>query len=200
MKMQTIKKFKMANYIHVIVEFSEVFWDPTELIGHIHNDRGYYPLFINLNLTESRYSKILVAVLTGSNADRVVRQPLAVTTSEIRQVLQNIYPGRNVNPTNVIVPDWAVDHLFFGSYSDAPVGLTQDDYGELAAPIGNLYFSGEATSREYYGFLHGAYFAGIDATDKIIERGFPASSASSIQISTQIIMFYIIFWALVNLF
>ena len=196
MKMEAIGKFKMANYINIIMEFSEVFWDATEFIAHIHNDRGYYPIFINFNLVDSRNPKILAAVLTGSNADRVARQPLANTISEIRQVLESIYPGRNVTPTNVIVPDWDVNPLFYGSFSDAPVGLTHDDYGKLAAPIGNLYFSGEATSREYYGFLHGAYFAGIDTADEIIRRGFPASSASSIQISTSIIM---ILCAIVNL-
>ena len=189
-KVRTIGKFKMVDYIHIIIEFSEVFWDPTELIGHIHPDRGYYALFINLNMNYPSNPKLLAAVLSGSNAERVVRQPLADTTSEIIQVLQSIYPDRNVStPINMIIPDWTTNPLFWGAYSDAPVGIIQEDYEKLAAPIRNLYFSGEATSSEYSGFVHGAYFAGIDTAEKIIQR---ASSASNAQLSAQIMFFVVL--------
>ena len=192
-KLQTIGKFKMADYIHIIIEFSEVFWDSTEVIGHIHNDRGYYPLFVNLNMNFPGDPKLLLAVLSGSNAVRVVSQPLADTMSEIIQVLQTIYPDRNVStPINMIIPDWTINPLFWGAYSDAPVGIIEEDYGKLAAPVRNLYFSGEATSSEYSGFVHGAYFAGIDTAEQIIQRGFPDSSASNTQLSPLVVFFVVL--------
>jgi polyamine oxidase len=37
----------------------------------------------------------------------------------------------------------------------------------LRANVGRCYFAGEATSAEYFGFLHGAWFEGQEAGRKI---------------------------------
>ena len=39
---------------------------------------------------------------------------------------------------------------------------------DLAAPLGNLYFSGEATIEYYYAYVHGAYLAGIDTANAVL--------------------------------
>lgn len=43
------------------------------------------------------------------------------------------------------------------------VGKPEDVYERLGAPLGNLFFGGEAVSMEHQGSVHGAYSAGVMA-------------------------------------
>lgn len=36
------------------------------------------------------------------------------------------------------------------------------------APVGRVYFTGEHTSTHYNGYVHGAYLAGIDSANMLI--------------------------------
>ena len=45
--------------------------------------------------------------------------------------------------------------MTFGSYSNWPVGMTLEKHQNLRANVNRLYFAGEATSAQYYGFLQG---------------------------------------------
>ena len=74
-----------------------------------------------------------------------------------------------LNPTNFLLARWLTDPLFLGSFSNIPVGVTEETFAELAAPVGRVYFSGEATSSRYFGYSHGAYFAGRDTANAILE-------------------------------
>ncbi len=102
---------------------------------------------------------------------------------------------------NVTIPDpiafhfprWASDPLFRGSYSNWPSSFFSQHHQNLRATVGSrLWFAGEATSQKYFGayvgrshlcstadpcdigFLHGAYFEGMDVAGEIakcIKRG-----------------------------
>ncbi len=58
---RSVQKFGLGRYIHIFMEFSEVFWNTTEVIGYIDNERGYYPVLFNLNLIYPENPKILIA-------------------------------------------------------------------------------------------------------------------------------------------
>lgn len=45
------------------------------------------------------------------------------------------------------------------------VGNPSDIYDKLRAPVGNLFFGGEAVSVDHQGSVHGAYSAGLMAAD-----------------------------------
>jgi hypothetical protein len=45
------------------------------------------------------------------------------------------------------------------------VGKPEDLYDRLRAPLGNLFFAGEAVSVEHQGSVHGAYSAGVMAAE-----------------------------------
>lgn len=55
-----------------------------------------------------------------------------------------------------------VDSWAFGSYSNWPVGMTLEKHQNLRANIDRLYFAGEGTSAQYFGFLQGAWYEGRD--------------------------------------
>ena len=166
-KLDVINMFSMTHYLIFIAEFNSSFWDDVEFVGHIADQRGYFPLFQPLDKFIG--ANVILATLTEEIANRLVRQPAENSTAELVKVLRGIYGPSVPEPVNVIIPDWDVNPLFLGSYSNVPVGVTSETFAQLAAPVGGLFFSGEATSASYNGFVHGAYFAGIDSANALIE-------------------------------
>ena len=64
---------------------------------------------------------------------------------------------------------WQRDPWARGSYSYAMPGHA-DDRAVLAAPVdGRLFFSGEATSPNFFSTAHGAWLSGITAADAALK-------------------------------
>ncbi|XP_064396325.1 uncharacterized protein LOC135343261 [Halichondria panicea] len=167
-KGEVIQRFKLGTYIHIMLEFSEVFWTKHEQIGYIDTKRAYYPLFLNLREIFPERPKVLIAELTGENAKRAVYQDKAVTIAEIEAILRKMYPTSNVTVVNSMISDWIDNPMIRGSFLYLSVEQNYNDYWLLAAQVGNLYFSGEATSADFPGYVHGAHFAGIRTAETIM--------------------------------
>jgi polyamine oxidase len=83
-------------------------------------------------------------------------------------VLREMFPDVDVpEPIAFMYPRWTTTPWSYGSYSNWPVGTTLEDHQNLRANVERLYFAGEHTSAEYYGFLHGAWFEGQEAGMRI---------------------------------
>ena len=67
-----------------------------------------------------------------------------------------MYGDKAVYPEDILIPDWHNNPLFFGSYSNWPIGVDTTFHQNLASPMGHLYMAGEACSQNYNGYLHGA--------------------------------------------
>lgn len=65
-----------------------------------------------------------------------------------------------------LVSRWGTDPNSLGCYSYDVVGKPTDIYERLRAPLGNLFFGGEAVSMENQGSVHGAYSSGVTAAEK----------------------------------
>ena len=157
-----------ALYLKIYLEFEETFW-PTDAnyILHADQERGHFCHFQSLPQHFPGKPSILLATVTGRWATAVYNQTPSVTQSQIMQVLRKLYGSQVPDPIGITIPDWGVNPHFMGMYSDFPPG-----YGHLRAdlvsPAGRLYFGGEATSHDYCGYLHGAYFSGIDVANQVI--------------------------------
>ena len=184
-KLDAISALDMTDYLKIFAEFPTVFWDRLPYIGYASSERGYFALFISQDLFLPPGSNLLHITLTGQMANRVVRQSHNATSAEIVRVLRNIYGDQVPEPTRLVVAAWETDPLFHGSYSNFPLGVTEDTIDLLAAPVGALYFTGEATSYKYAGFVHGAYFAGIDTANKVLQ----ASACSALRANSGCTMY-----------
>ena len=167
-KLDVINMFSMAHYLKMYAEFPTVFWDDVEFIAHISDVRGYIPLFLFENLFLPPGNNVLQIITTGEIADRLLLQPENDTINEILQVLHSIYGSNVTEPTAFLRSGWLTDPYTLGSYSNIPLGVTEQTFSDLAAPTGRAYFSGEATSLRYNGFVHGAYYAGRDSAEAVI--------------------------------
>jgi polyamine oxidase len=156
-------------FLKIYLEFEETFW-PTDAnyIVHADEERGHFYHFQSLSQHfPPRQPSILLATVTGRWATAVYDQTPNTTQSQIMQVLRKLYGSQIPDPVGITIPDWGINPQFMGMYSDFPPG-----YGHLQAdlvsPAGRLYFGGEATNSDYGGYLHGAYFSGIDVANQIV--------------------------------
>ena len=92
------------------------------------------------------------------------------TKDQVMDVLRTMFPNITVpEPTAFMYPRWSEVAWAYGSYSNWPVGTSLQSHQNLRANVGRLWFAGEATSAEYFGFLHGAYFEGQEVGSRIAE-------------------------------
>jgi len=75
-------------------------------------------------------------------------------------VLKEMFGADIPDPIDFMYPRWSTEPWAYGSYSNWPPGLSIETHQNLRANLGRLWFAGEATSAEYYGFLQGAYTEG----------------------------------------
>ena len=71
---------------------------------------------------------------------------------------------------------WSQDPFTQGSYSEPVVGFTFEDFNKLGQNLGRLFFSGEATSSEWYGYMQGAYLTGEEKGKLIACQILPGDS------------------------
>lgn len=176
-KVEAINKYELPLFLKVFILFNETFWDDDiQYLGRAVNDRENYTLFLPMGQLFSARPHLLLAILTGDTARQTASQDVEVTKDNIYRALRSIYGDFRAHIVDLLVPDWESNEFYHGSYSDPKLGVTTETYTELADPVGNLYFSGEATSEHYYGYVHGAYFAGIHTANAILERVWNATS------------------------
>ncbi|KAI0180547.1 putative flavin-containing polyamine oxidase [Hypoxylon sp. FL1284] len=170
-KREAIEQFQMGTYTKIFLQFNETFWDrDTQFFLYAdERSRGYYPVWQSLAapgfLEDSNV--IFVTVVDGQSY-RVESQSDEETKAEVMDVLRTMFPEIDIpDPIAFMYPRWSTEEWAFGSYSNWPVGMTLEKHQNLRANIDRLWFAGEATSAQYYGFLHGAWFEGRDVGMRI---------------------------------
>ncbi|KKK20750.1 hypothetical protein AOCH_006762 [Aspergillus ochraceoroseus] len=165
-KQTAIEKFNMGTYTKIFMQFEQAFWPPdTQFFLYASpTTRGYYPVFQSLSTAGFLPgSNIIFVTVVDSQAYRVERQPDAQTKREVLEVLRQMFPDKKIpEPVAFAYPRWSTEPWAFGSYSNWPAGTTLKMHQNLRANVHRLWFAGEATSAQYFGFLHGAWYEGRD--------------------------------------
>ncbi|KAL8775970.1 MAG: hypothetical protein Q9194_003469 [Teloschistes cf. exilis] len=165
-KQEGIETFSMGTYTKIFLQFpaDKVFWNTSYqffLYADPH-ERGYYPIFQSLDAEGFLPgSGIIFVTVVQSQSYVVEAQDDETTKAEVLAVLRNMFGADNVpEPIAFLYPRWSLERWAYGSYSNWPAGTSLAMHQNLRANVDRLYFAGEATSAEYYGFLHGAWFEG----------------------------------------
>ncbi|KAJ5110019.1 hypothetical protein N7532_002664 [Penicillium argentinense] len=170
-KRTAIEKFSMGTYTKIFLQFNETFW-PRDTQYFLYADpttRGYYPVWQSLSapgfLPESN---VIFVTVVSQEAYRIERQSDEETKAEVMKVLRDMYPEKDIpDPIAFMYPRWTTTPWAHGSYSNWPPSTTLEMHENLRANVNRLWFAGEATSAQYFGFLHGAWFEGQDAGEQI---------------------------------
>eukprot|EP00252_Welwitschia_mirabilis_P025972 TRINITY_DN8314_c0_g1_i1.p1 TRINITY_DN8314_c0_g1~~TRINITY_DN8314_c0_g1_i1.p1 ORF type:complete len:528 (-),score=50.91 TRINITY_DN8314_c0_g1_i1:115-1668(-) len=183
-KRLAIAKFDMTDYCKIFMKFPSRFWPVgpgTEFFMYAHEQRGYYNFWQHL---ENEYpgGNLLMVTLTDEESKRVENQPENETRAEIMEVLRSMFGEHVPEMEAIVIPKWGKDRFFRGTYSNWPIGATVKDFEALKAPVGPVYFTGEHTSQEENGYVHGAYLEGISCANKVLEclnKGLCSNNATS---------------------
>jgi polyamine oxidase len=168
-KQEAIQSMNMATYTKIFLRFPKKFWFDTEMAIFADSERGRYPVWQSLD-HENFFpgSGIIFVTVTGDFSERIEGLPNAQVQSEVMGVVRSMFPNVTVpEPTDFFFPRWHTNPLFRGSYSNWGPSFTSQHMDNLRANVGRLNFAGEATSRKYFGFLHGAYFEGLNIGGRI---------------------------------
>ncbi|OVA07597.1 Flavin amine oxidase [Macleaya cordata] len=169
-KLLAIYQFDMSVYTKIFLKFPHKFWptgNGTEFFIYAHDKRGYYTIWQQL---ENEYpgANCLLVTVTDDESRRIEQQPDSETKAEIMEVLRDMF-GKNIpEATDILVPRWWSDRFYKGTFSNWPIGVSRFEYDQIRAPVGRVYFTGEHTSEHYNGYVHGAYLAGIDSANIMI--------------------------------
>lgn len=151
----------MGTYTKIFLQFDpyEQFWDEdTQFFLYADPiERGWYPVFQSLSGPDFiPGSGILFVTVVSSQSYRVEAQSEDTTMAEVMSVLRSMFPNTTVpDPIDFMYPKWSLEPWAFGSYSNWPPGTSLQMHQNLRANLGRLWFAGEATHPEYYGFLQG---------------------------------------------
>lgn len=167
-KQKAMSNLKMSILHKTVLYFPFPFWnDQTNIIGYIPQEKGHWVEYVNL------YKFTKAPILIGFNASEYADSFKSLTDSEIKdqmmEVLRTMYGSHIPEPISYVTSHWGEDPFSFGSYSHLPVGASPKDYAEMAKPVGNLLFAGEATSLEYFGTVMGAYLSGIREAKRVLQ-------------------------------
>ena len=173
-KKQAIFRQHVAQYSSVYLKWpSSVtpFWDNTEFIVYATGRKGYYSVWHNLEAAGlyPNGTNILEVAMTGPEAERIHTLTDKQILAEATDVLQNMYGKHIPKPTEIHFERWLTDPLYHGAFAYRSYDYTKGDLEALGAPLGNLFFGGEAHA-DYTGFVHGAYLNGIQRANEILAR------------------------------
>lgn len=152
---------QMGTYTKIFLQFDpeQQFWDDeTQFFLYADSvERGWYPVW--QSLTGADFipgSGILFVTVVNEQSYHVEAQSDNATLVEVMAVLRTMYPEVNIpEPIDFMYPRWSLEPWAHGSYSNWPPGTSLQMHQNLRANAGRLYFAGEATSAQYFGFLQG---------------------------------------------
>ncbi|KAG2135556.1 hypothetical protein BD769DRAFT_1664708 [Suillus cothurnatus] len=180
-KVEAIQSMVMATYTKIFLQFEEKFWFDTEMAVYADKERGRYPIWQSLDHVKFfPGSGLIFVTVTGDFSLRIESMQDSDVQEEVMEVLRAMYPNTAVpDPVAFHFKRWNADPLFRGSYSNWPPSFLPGHSGNLRATVDKrLWFAGEATSLKYFGFLHGAYFEGLNAGEEIAKciKGFACTA------------------------
>lgn len=173
-KQTALASFDMGTYTKIFLQFPSTFW-PVDTQFLLYADpatRGYYPIWQSLSTPGFlEGSNILFVTVVEQQAYTAEAQSDSQTQTQVMAVLRNMFPNITVpEPTAFMYPRWTEVPWAKGSYSNWPPATTLEMHQNLRANVGRLWFAGEATSAEYFGFLQGAYFEGREVGGRVAEE------------------------------
>ena len=163
-------------WVRLYFHFDQTFWDTSAqwlAIGTEH--RGECSVWLNYDYQgtqdeDSLYpgSGIISCVMDQHTVDaflvREEKQVLdaAFAKEHLLEPLRATYPSSFVEPIDVLITDWKNDPTAYGSWENFPFGNDLSGYYDYFQPRNNkLFFSGSGSCLRYWGYMHGAYYAGI---------------------------------------
>lgn len=167
-KRAAIAKLGFGYLAKVFVNFKKVFWKPEQYaFGIVSNQQEQRPTII-LNMWPTHGLATLCFLAGGELAKQVESMSNDELQSWTTTIINETFGAVSPEVTNITTTQWSQDSYSYGSYSYMAEGSKPSDMVALAAPIGDkIFFAGEATCREHWACVHGAYISGLRAAAEV---------------------------------
>jgi polyamine oxidase len=186
-KMDAIFRVDMTLFLKVFVETTENFWadvtNGAESWIFADEVKGNFTSWLDLTLPKlganyavpANGTYLSMCMIASDFAAQMEKLDDAQLKDEVIKAMRAMFPkaADRINTktvTSVVMNKWGQDELFGGSWSNPARDFTKADFAKLGEPVGRVYFSGEHTSAEYFGYVHGAYRAGIETANQLMEQ------------------------------
>lgn len=162
-----IDRLAMGTLAKIVLQFDTRFWP---------NDREFFLLegttdtesFEVVNLSVYQPTPILSLIAGADYAVQIESMTDSAAVAAAMTTIRRTWPDAP-DPVASKVTHQNQDPAQLGSYTYIPVGATADDLDALAAPVDtSLWFAGEHTTADLYGWAHGAYESGRRAAADVI--------------------------------
>ena len=168
-KLSAINNLNMGILNKIILQFPQIFWDKNkDILSYVSEKQPEISFFVNMNKYTS--NPVIMAFAAGKFGKSLENNSDEDVTERVMKILQTMYGNNIPNPSGLIRTKWHNDPFAFGSYSTMPVGAKAADRDMLAQPVKNLFFAGEATSKNYPATVHGAFLSGIKAAEDLQKK------------------------------
>lgn len=167
-KRNAIAKLGMGVLNKCYLRFPRAFWPhDVDWLEYVSAPHGEWTEWVSFQRAAQ------VPILLGFNAADRGREIEAWSDEQIvesaLQTLKTIFGANIPQPIDYQITRWATDPFARGAYSYNAFGSTPEMRSALATPLNKqLFFAGEATSKDYFGTAHGAYLSGLRAAQNVL--------------------------------
>lgn len=124
--------------------------------------------FVNYALVAKQ--PLIVCMMSGEFAEEMEKLSDKEVEKRVVGKLKKLFGNAVGTPTDCIVTRWGSDPLSLGSYSHLKQGGSLRDHDLCGQPVGkSVFFCGEHTSLNRFGYADGAYVSGQREAKRIIE-------------------------------
>ncbi|KAK4954526.1 hypothetical protein LTR10_007957 [Elasticomyces elasticus] len=185
----------------IVLLYDEPFWDDSrDMFGllneadkqdslnpaHYAKKRGRFYLIWNASKISGR--PMLVALMAGHSAYEAEQTDTNSLLSDINNRLKKTFAPKVVPaPKEVIVTRWKRDPFTRGTYSYVAPETRPGDYDDMAEPVGNLHFAGEATCGTHPATVHGAFLSGLRVAADVMQSLVGPITLPSPLVGTQVV-------------
>jgi len=166
-KKDAVKNINLGNVNKVIFKFPYSFWGDDKMFFIEREDRHAFSTWFNNEVMVNE--PVIYSIISGDYSREIEKKSDEYIIEEAMKPLKIVYGEDIPKPESFLITRWGLEPYILGTYS-AP-GHNQDDLKlrtELANPIQNkIFFAGEATSVNEYGFAHAALNTGLREAAKI---------------------------------
>lgn len=169
-KRDAIRRLGVGCLAKLMLFYDEPFW-PREpyVFGMIDGVNAMAPTLV-VNMWVTHRLPCLVFVVGGELGEQLERWPAEKAVQWGHDALRRMFGRAPRRPVRSMRTAWMADPFALGAYAHVPVGATPADFDALAAPVGErLLFAGEATCRQHWGCVHGAYVSGLREAARLLE-------------------------------
>ena len=163
-----LSRLRMGLLNKVCLVFPRAFWDESADFLTFYSDPP--PLYYAwLNLMRYRGVPALMGFTSGLSALKVETMSDAEIVDYVMRRIRAARGAGIPDPVAIRSSHWASDPLARGAYSYVGLGGAGDDRERLTVPIeATLYFAGEALHRDDPASVHGAWWSGLHAAQRIL--------------------------------